>query len=298
MATTVVTAVGGGCIEANCFAIAWNWRNFTKPSAAMNTATSASIEIIRFAMRPSPSDFPMNRQYTLRRGARPAYWQYLQSGAKKRSDAGAEGGGAGTSRKGLAGNRRRDERLTLKHAANGRQKIEGKALFHDEPHWSERQRALHVLALGVHRDEDQLGPEAAALQAVCGRDATKPRHLDVNNEHVRVEVFGGGDQRPRIRDGRDDIVLERQDTDQAFEHRVVVVRDQHPRPAHATPPGRAFGRPITTISAVHGGDYVRHSPTPPLPGLTASRAKMCEGSRRHQACSHREPDQLGARLQS
>ena len=46
----VVTASGGGCIAANCSAIAWNWRTLTNPRPAMKMVMRTSIRIIRLAI--------------------------------------------------------------------------------------------------------------------------------------------------------------------------------------------------------------------------------------------------------
>ena len=53
-ATIVVTASGGGCIAANCSAIAWNCLNFTNPRPAMMAIITTTIRIIRFAIRLLP----------------------------------------------------------------------------------------------------------------------------------------------------------------------------------------------------------------------------------------------------
>ena len=55
-ATIVVTASGGGCMAANWAPIAWNCRNFTKPSVPMKAIISTSIKIIRFHICPSPTN--------------------------------------------------------------------------------------------------------------------------------------------------------------------------------------------------------------------------------------------------
>lgn len=129
----------------------------------------------------------------------------------------------------LVGQRRRHERAARQDRSDRQQQLgRGRGLHHVAPRPGAKRR-LHVVRIGVHRDEDDPPRGVQPLQLPRGVEPVEQRHRHVDEHHVGSTLLGRGHQRPTVGHRPHNIDFVGQKAHEALTDQRVIFGHQHPR---------------------------------------------------------------------
>src|SRR3954447_6008580 len=192
------------------------------------------------------------------------------------------------------GHRRRQQRVTAGHRADGGDQLLRRVVPEDEAARARPPRPVDVLVEIGRRQDQDAALRVGGQDPARGLEPVQLRHPDVHQDHVGVLARGLGDRlEPVARLGHDlDVLLVAQQQPEAGPHHRLVVHDKHPDRHDASlcrgKEARSTKPPVVAVKADISPPYaLTRSPMPtnpcPSPSFRAPPTPSSRTSNRRQS---------------